>query len=384
MSLPRENDKPEASALGQASNVNTGATPAPVFQHVAYSTIDPFSTIKRLIKPQQISSWVKDLQRVCRLMGLEESVMIERYAALMSDEPYSSYIEKYVTATHFSGLKESLCSAFLDKISPAEKLQHIMQVRQENNEPVVRFFMRINAEFESYSSLVKNVPGSESLLPGINLLKQQAFEQGLHENIRRFIREKGLCADITEVFQRAKLYEEINGICSGMASLSAAVSTPSHNLSGRGSRYEPRRGRFLNNRANFHRGRGGYIPPNNGSYVDPPHRGNFRGINSRNFRSSYSNRGNRGPNQSGYSRRGNFYNSFNSQESTHGYQGANPIPIQTTNANASTSVSNNPDIQPRRSVFCVICKTDNHHTYNCEIVKKGRQAIQAENTEQGN
>ena len=73
----------------------------------------------------------------------------------MSDETYSLYLEKYVTATHFSGLKESLCSAFLDKISPAEKLQHIMQVRQENNEPVVRFFMRINAEFESYSSLVK-------------------------------------------------------------------------------------------------------------------------------------------------------------------------------------------------------------------------------------
>jgi hypothetical protein len=39
MSLPRESDKPEASALGQASNLNTGATPAPVFQNVAYSII---------------------------------------------------------------------------------------------------------------------------------------------------------------------------------------------------------------------------------------------------------------------------------------------------------------------------------------------------------
>jgi hypothetical protein len=55
-------------------------------------------------------------------MGLEESVMIERYASLMSDEPYSLYLEKYVTATHFSGLKESLCSAFLNKISPTENI----------------------------------------------------------------------------------------------------------------------------------------------------------------------------------------------------------------------------------------------------------------------
>ena len=117
MSLPSveiKNNDPGGSSLPQP----------PVFQHVAYSTIDPFSTIKRLVRPSQITLWIKDLQRVSRLMGISKSIMIEKYAALMSDEPFSTYIEKYVDATNFASLKESL----VDKITTAEKLQHKMTI----------------------------------------------------------------------------------------------------------------------------------------------------------------------------------------------------------------------------------------------------------------
>ncbi|KAK2702049.1 hypothetical protein QYM36_019359 [Artemia franciscana] len=128
-------------------------------------------------------------------MGISESTMIGKYAALMSDEPFSTYIEKYIDTTDFARLKESLCSAFLDKITPAEILQHIMTIKQEPNEPIVKFFMRITGEFEGYASLVKQIAGTENLLLGIDILKQQTFEQGLHDGIRRFIRERGACPE---------------------------------------------------------------------------------------------------------------------------------------------------------------------------------------------
>ncbi|KAK2702110.1 hypothetical protein QYM36_019240, partial [Artemia franciscana] len=128
-------------------------------------------------------------------MGISESIMIEKYAALMSDEPFSTYIEKYVDATNFASLKESLCSAFLDKITTAEELQHIMTIKVEPNEPIVKFLMRISGEFEGYASLVKQIAGTENLFLGIDILKQQAFEQGVHDGIRRFIRERGACPE---------------------------------------------------------------------------------------------------------------------------------------------------------------------------------------------
>ena len=83
--------------------------------------------------------------------------------------------------------------------------------------------MRITGEFEGYASLVKQIAGTENLLLGLDILKQQAFEQGLHDGIRRFIRERGACENISESFKRAKLYEEINGITAGISSLSAAT-----------------------------------------------------------------------------------------------------------------------------------------------------------------
>ncbi|KAK2702928.1 hypothetical protein QYM36_018495, partial [Artemia franciscana] len=55
--------------------------------------------------------------------------------------------------------------------------------------------MRITGEFERYTSLVKQIAGTENLFLGIDILKQQAFEQGLHNGIRRFIRERGACPE---------------------------------------------------------------------------------------------------------------------------------------------------------------------------------------------
>ncbi|KAK2723806.1 hypothetical protein QYM36_002225 [Artemia franciscana] len=55
--------------------------------------------------------------------------------------------------------------------------------------------MRITGEFEGYASLVKQIVGTENLLLEIDIFKQQAFEQGLHDGIRRFIRERRACPE---------------------------------------------------------------------------------------------------------------------------------------------------------------------------------------------
>ncbi|KAK2702929.1 hypothetical protein QYM36_018496, partial [Artemia franciscana] len=56
------------------------------------------------------------------------------------------------------------------------------------------FTLKITGEFEGYASLVKQIAGTENLFLEIDILKQQAFEQGLHDGIRRFIRERGAWA----------------------------------------------------------------------------------------------------------------------------------------------------------------------------------------------
>ncbi|KAK2719750.1 hypothetical protein QYM36_005280 [Artemia franciscana] len=321
-------------------------------------------------------------------MGISESIMIEKYAALMSDEPFSTYIEKYVDATNFASLKESLCSAFLDKITPTEKLQHIMTIKQEPNEPIVKFFMRITGEFEGYASLVKQIAGTENLLLGIDILKQQAFEQGLHDGIRRFIRERGACENISESFKRAKLYEEINGITAGISSLSAATLSTIHDSRGpifepRGNNFRPRNFQSGYN-PNQYRGRGNYYSNfNAGSYNGSSNRGNFRRGHPGRFPSPGQHyRGNRGYSYRGYPRQ-NFQKSMplgSNNDSMQNNSGNFGVP----NANASTSIDASNQQVSRKSVFCVLCKSDTHHTYSCEIVLKGRRAIEQENANQGN